>query len=321
MRVVRKMNNINDPFYILGISPTNDKNKIKKAYASKVKLIRPDTDPEGFKRIHDAYKAALSGSLMIEQMQAKSPRTNVATKDTEDYYTEGSHTEEYDNKSYDIEDNDKDSDNDNDTNKLSFEQKLSQSDLYELSIVEYMEKNGLYNEDFFVKYTQNKSLGYANKLLKMYIEITKATEDNKYLKRFLKERFVLYNMFVPDYRRTIVNAIKGIPGGYEYVKDTLEDIEKQITEINKKKTAAADKYVSWTNAYKNLSEIFLYVGAHGIVFSVVFLVGSFINALSIGILIASIISIFLSFFLKRQIKKERKKYLEASKRLVLPEII
>ena len=44
---------------ILGIEPGSDQKIIKAAYSKLLKTTRPDQDPEGFKRLHAAYKAAL----------------------------------------------------------------------------------------------------------------------------------------------------------------------------------------------------------------------------------------------------------------------
>jgi uncharacterized RDD family membrane protein YckC len=45
---------------VLEIEATNDRIVIKKAYASKLKVTKPDFDPEGFQTLHAAYKKALS---------------------------------------------------------------------------------------------------------------------------------------------------------------------------------------------------------------------------------------------------------------------
>lgn len=44
---------------ILGIEPDADKKAIKIAYSKLLKTTRPDEDPEGFNRLHSAYKTAL----------------------------------------------------------------------------------------------------------------------------------------------------------------------------------------------------------------------------------------------------------------------
>ncbi|MDQ0455894.1 hypothetical protein [Rhizobium paknamense] len=44
----------------LGLEPTSDERAIKKAYALKLKTVRPDEDPQGFQRLNECYKAALA---------------------------------------------------------------------------------------------------------------------------------------------------------------------------------------------------------------------------------------------------------------------
>jgi len=47
------------PWSVLEISEDSDARAIKRAYAKKLKLTRPDDDPQGFQELHDAYKWAL----------------------------------------------------------------------------------------------------------------------------------------------------------------------------------------------------------------------------------------------------------------------
>lgn len=44
---------------ILGIEPTKDKKAIKRAYAAQTKVVHPEEKPEEFKRLREAYQAAL----------------------------------------------------------------------------------------------------------------------------------------------------------------------------------------------------------------------------------------------------------------------
>ena len=46
-------------FEILEIEPTEDKKKIKKAYASLARKYHPEEQPEKWKEIHDAYTMAM----------------------------------------------------------------------------------------------------------------------------------------------------------------------------------------------------------------------------------------------------------------------
>ena len=49
-----------DPWSILGIESTKDRRAIKRAYAVRLKETRPEDDPEGFQRLHNAYRFALA---------------------------------------------------------------------------------------------------------------------------------------------------------------------------------------------------------------------------------------------------------------------
>jgi len=51
---------MHDPFTPLELPPDADERAIKRAYAAKLKTTRPDEDPEGFQRLHEAYQAALA---------------------------------------------------------------------------------------------------------------------------------------------------------------------------------------------------------------------------------------------------------------------
>lgn len=45
---------------VLGLGSDADERAIKRAYATRLKTTRPEDDPEGFQRLHEAYQAALS---------------------------------------------------------------------------------------------------------------------------------------------------------------------------------------------------------------------------------------------------------------------
>lgn len=56
---------------ILEIEPTGDTKAIKRAYAKKLKVTRPDENPKGFQDLHDAYKRALQQAEWIARRQAE----------------------------------------------------------------------------------------------------------------------------------------------------------------------------------------------------------------------------------------------------------
>ncbi len=52
-----------NPWQILGIEPTTDKRAIKRAYASKLKIHKPELDPEGYQRLRAAFDTVIKQSL------------------------------------------------------------------------------------------------------------------------------------------------------------------------------------------------------------------------------------------------------------------
>ena len=56
-------------FEILGIESTMDKEKIRSAYMSRLAVTNPEDDPEGFKRLRQAYDEAISLSDKKEDMR------------------------------------------------------------------------------------------------------------------------------------------------------------------------------------------------------------------------------------------------------------
>lgn len=48
-----------DRFEHLGIAPTDDEREIKRAYARRLRQVRPDDDPAGFQALHEAYQYCL----------------------------------------------------------------------------------------------------------------------------------------------------------------------------------------------------------------------------------------------------------------------
>jgi len=47
------------PWALLGIAPTRQAHEIKRAYAARLKTVRPDDDPAGFQALRQAYEWAL----------------------------------------------------------------------------------------------------------------------------------------------------------------------------------------------------------------------------------------------------------------------
>lgn len=63
---------------ILGIEPTKDISKIKKAYAQRLKIYHPEDDPAGFQKLREAYDAAVKYSKDIyENINITYERTKI----------------------------------------------------------------------------------------------------------------------------------------------------------------------------------------------------------------------------------------------------
>lgn len=55
---------------ILGLEPTSDQRAIKLAYAENIKTVHPEEDPEGFKALQEAYRAALADARQAGSRQS-----------------------------------------------------------------------------------------------------------------------------------------------------------------------------------------------------------------------------------------------------------
>lgn len=78
---------------ILGIEETTDKLAIKRAYSKLAHVISPEDDPEGFRKIHSAYKLALDfASGKDISVNTSSEEENLSGTDVSQNTTE-SHTE------------------------------------------------------------------------------------------------------------------------------------------------------------------------------------------------------------------------------------
>lgn len=61
------------PFELLGLTPEADVRSIRQAYAQRLRVTRPDDDPEGFQRLHAAYQMALEHCRGVAADASPSP--------------------------------------------------------------------------------------------------------------------------------------------------------------------------------------------------------------------------------------------------------
>ena len=75
---------MNDFFNTLGIEATKEEKKIKKAYRARLHAVNPEDDPDGFKRLREAYEEALKYARQKEDEKKKRlspvPGANSFTK-------------------------------------------------------------------------------------------------------------------------------------------------------------------------------------------------------------------------------------------------
>ena len=58
---------MNDFFNTLGIEATKEEKEIKKAYRAKLHTVNPEDNPDGFKRLREAYEEALKYARQKEE--------------------------------------------------------------------------------------------------------------------------------------------------------------------------------------------------------------------------------------------------------------
>lgn len=71
------------PFELLGLAPDADERAIKRAYAQRLRITRPEDDPQGFQQLHAAYQAALEHVLDAESGPGRMLQGVVAVTSTE----------------------------------------------------------------------------------------------------------------------------------------------------------------------------------------------------------------------------------------------
>lgn len=71
---------------VLGIEPTNDKTVIKRAFSKLAHKTNPEDDPEGYSKLHEAYKAALSYAAG-EHIDSVDPTAGTSQKESDYDFT------------------------------------------------------------------------------------------------------------------------------------------------------------------------------------------------------------------------------------------
>ena len=74
-------------FEVLGISETKEEERIREAYREKLVSVNPEDNPEGFKRLREAYESALRMARQQEEEEtAQDTPAGLFIKDAEKLY-------------------------------------------------------------------------------------------------------------------------------------------------------------------------------------------------------------------------------------------
>ncbi len=215
---------------ILGIEITKDKLAIKKAYAKLAHQISPEDDPDGFRRIHTAYKQAIayaSGNSRPPFMIAR----NLPVQKREDLPVIVRKTEEDDDSSREDDDEsspeyDFESVGKNpvrrDTSAPREEQKKSPYDFSSVDtgerdfsdeiekqlekIVSFKEENGVDTEENVARWKLGTLLPHAGELFTMYRVLYHLCDDAGVWRVFFKEPLIKRVLVNADFRRLLYDA-------------------------------------------------------------------------------------------------------------------
>ena len=215
---------------ILGIEITKDKLAIKKAYAKLAHQISPEDDPDGFRRIHTAYKQAIayaSGNsrppFMIVRnlpVQKREDLPVIVRKREED---DDSSRKDDDESSpeYDFESVGKNPVR-RDTSAPREEQKKSPYDFSAVDtgerdfsdeiekqlekIVSFKEENGVDTEENVARWKLGTLLPHAGELFTMYRVLYHLCDDAGVWRVFFKESLIKRVLVDADFRRLLYDA-------------------------------------------------------------------------------------------------------------------
>lgn len=77
---------LNSVWQELGIEETDDIRLIKRSYAKKLKLVRPDEKPEEFQQLHQAYKQALSEAQWLAEQKTEDQDESAFEFETDKHF-------------------------------------------------------------------------------------------------------------------------------------------------------------------------------------------------------------------------------------------
>lgn len=204
---------------ILGISPTMDKTVIKQAFSKLAHETNPEDDPEGYSRLHEAYRAALdyasndaSSQCSIKQTESKYDFTSVKTDDA---YTP----------------------NELELNNAIFYYKKA------MNAGSYADLFGRSNEDLRI---------ISSNLFNLYTALADKTDDVSVWERFFAEPVIAIVMEDPEFRAFLINRFPPENANRIHIENAIAMHEQNIADRKRSVELAREREKKATSFKENL---------------------------------------------------------------------
>lgn len=228
---------------ILGIEKTTDKLLIKRAYTTLAHTVSPEDDPEGFRKIHSAYKQALKYASSPEKTEdSGSPDENrnlIITNESSDVNEPHPDSKEED---------------DFDFSSINTAEEFP-DDVEKLleMIVEFKTSYGVDTSDNVERWNQSTLFELSLRLFELYSSLYDKTGDLSLWQLFFDEPLMKYTIYYKDLRTLIQSRYPEDTEAGKIISEHLEEHEKSLRDFEK---AAQDK-VDEENNNTNRKNIWL----------------------------------------------------------------
>ena len=186
-------------FDVLGIEPTNDKTAIKQAYSRIAHKTNPEDDPDGYAKLHEAYRTALeyAAGNQVEQTEYVPQKA--------------------DNSGFDF-------------STVNEKERLLDLDATELgnTIRNFKSAVGIYSYEMVFKRPKNDIFKVLSVLFKLYSELADRTNVESAMINFLAEPLIIYCMDDDVLRDFLKNKLPKEDPCSARVTEHIEEYEKEL---------------------------------------------------------------------------------------------
>ena len=186
-------------FEVLGIEPTNDKTAIKQAYSGIAHKTNPEDDPDGYAKLHEAYRTAL-------EYAAGNPVAQT------EYVPQKA-----DNSGFDF-------------STVNEKERLLDLDATELgnTIRNFKSAVGIYSYEMVFKRPKNDIFKVLSVLFKLYSELADRTNVESAMINFLAEPLIVYCMDDDVLRDFLKNKLPKDDPCSARITEHIEEYEKEL---------------------------------------------------------------------------------------------